>query len=520
MDNTGIIIRYLTIVGVPFTKSFISRKMETLPSAHSMLGMSALLTECNIPNSCVKLKDNDAMELFQPVITMYNGTFVIAQSSENGKSVTLTDEDGKSQTISTQAFIAGWNHTALLCNPSEKSHEPDYEEHLKKNRKKKLLSFAAVAACIVLIITGIISNTNSGILRYALIAINACGAGVAFLLLQKDLDIPNKLTHKICGLVKENSCEDVTHSAGSELFGLLHLSEIGGAFFLGNILILLFFPQLFSTICVIALCAVPFTLWSLWYQKFKARAWCALCLCTVALLLIQGIAVAIGWNAWHFNFQDFILQGIAIVSLYVALAVGIHKLMRVIEKSMTLVQCESAYNNLRMHPYMRYSSVANSPQYDTSDDGCSSMLFGNPDARYRFTIMSNPYCWPCSMLHKHVNDWPGEDVSIRTVLTSFSPDREIINRYLIAAYQQLGAEKAWEIMSEWFDNGKNKGEAFFENLGLDITTPTVEAELVKQKKWHEGKPFPGTPTVLADGHEIKSPYSIDDYPYIYPTTKA
>ena len=124
------------------------------------------------------------------------------------------------------------------------------------------------------------------------------------------------------------------------------------------------------------------------------------------------------------------------------------------------------------------------------------------------------------MLHKHVNDWPGEDVSIRTVLTSFSPDREIINRYLIAAYQQLGAEKAWEIMSEWFDNGKNKGEAFFENLGLDITTPEVEEELMKQKKWHEGKPFPGTPTVLADGHEIKPPYSIDDYPYIYPATKA
>lgn len=513
MDGLKIVENYLRLLGVGFTTSYLRRRMKVISSADSMLGLAAILSEYNISNRCVKVADEDLLRIGRPFITIRNGGFMVVQPAENGE-VTVTDSSGKSEVISGAAFAEGWCRVVLVGTPSEKSHEPELQEHQHDERVARILRVVAVSACIVLLVAGIVYNPDGGWLRYMIGLLSVVGLYISYMLLQKDLDIPNRVADRICGIIKENSCDEVTQSAGAELFGVLHLSEIGAAYFSVNLLVMLYMPEMCNVVFAISLCALPFTLWSVWYQKFRAHAWCALCLCTVVLLWIEGCTVGAGWGEWQVSFKEFIVKGAVMVSSYAALAIAVHYLMRTIERGMSLRHCERAYNNIKTLPPVLKSYEMSAPLIDIRPEACSTMIFGNPDARRTFTIMSNPYCWPCAMMHRHVKDWPGDDKTLQCVFLAVSPDREIINRYFIAAYQQLGQEKSWELISGWFDGGREKEERYFENSGLDISTEEVQEEVERQKRWCAANRFAGTPVVLLNGHELRPPYSIDDYVYM------
>lgn len=154
------------------------------------------------------------------------------------------------------------------------------------------------------------------------------------------------------------------------------------------------------------------------------------------------------------------------------------------------------------------------PVLDTSTKTCSELIFGNPDAEKVLTVFSNPYCEPCALMHNRIKKMVGNCLRVQYVMTYFSESKSIINKYIIASYQQLGADKTWEILTEWFAEGKRDGEIFFEKYNLNTTTPAVEAEFTKQKAWPKGKNLRGTPTELLNGREIVWPYSVEDYFYL------
>lgn len=52
MDNSDLIMHYLVMLEVPFTDSYIRKRMATRPFGDSMFGLSVLLTECNVGLWC------------------------------------------------------------------------------------------------------------------------------------------------------------------------------------------------------------------------------------------------------------------------------------------------------------------------------------------------------------------------------------------------------------------------------------------------------------------------------------
>lgn len=513
MENQIIVESYMRRFGVPYTPSYLRKRMEVIPFAESMLGLATILSEYNIPNRCVRVSDDDVLCIDQPFITMRNGGFIIAELMKNGE-VTVTDSTGKCDVIPFPEFTEGWNRVILVGNVSEKSYEPEFAEHRHEEKVANIIRIVAVVCCVVIMVGSLIGLPIGGCFKYIIGLLSGCGVYISYLLLEKDLDIPNRITDRICGIIKENSCSEVTQSKGAELFGVLHLSEIGAAYFSVNLLAVLYIQEMWNVVFAISLCVLPFTFWSVWYQKFKAHTWCALCLCIVALLWIEGCIVVVAWNEWEISFMEFIVKGIIMLAFYVVVAIGVHYLMRIVERSLTLRHCERAYNHLKTQPLVLRTYEMSTPQIDINPEVCSTLIFGNPDARQTFTIMSNPYCWPCAMMHRHIKDWPGDDKKIQCVFISVSQEREIINKYFIAAYQQLGQEKAWKLMCGWFDGGKEQEEQYFENCGLDLTTEDVRKEMERHRKWHEKNRFAGTPVVLLNGHELQPPYSIDDYVYM------
>ncbi len=115
-------------------------------------------------------------------------------------------------------------------------------------------------------------------------------------------DQNNSLVQKLCNTSKKTSCQTVLDSKASKLFGWLSLSELGLVYFAGGFFVLLI--SSFSVVSIqiptflawLSALALPYTLFSVYYQKFVVKQWCPLCLgvlvvCVVLILLWLDFAL-------------------------------------------------------------------------------------------------------------------------------------------------------------------------------------------------------------------------------------
>lgn len=511
----NIFFRIMDYLGVKYTRHYSSEQYKAQPFGNSMYGLSMLLKRYHIENQCLKLSDKTQLKnVALPAVVIINGIYFICTVATDSK-VTLLNAHGKNIEIPAKDFYKSWSGVLLTIRKTKDSIEPDYLKHLKKQKLADVKG-VLLATCTALLIAG---GLSWNYLRmewwwYVVVLIDIAGTGVAYLLLQKELHIENGFTDRLCGLIKESHCEDVTESDGASFFGLAKMSEIGAGFFAVNLIALLFFPAALFEVAVIAAIVLPFTFWSVWYQKFRARSWCVLCLSTLALMWLQAGAFLAGGVYRNYSGQLNIPAGIVLLAAYGVAVLLTGRAIELIKQMKERDMWRQQFNTLKADEKVVEAFEKDAPEYGVTDRECSCLIFGNPAAERRITVFSNPYCGPCAMMHERIKDLPGEDCAVQYVMTYFSEEMSDINKYIIAAYQQLGATRTWEIMTEWYNGGKNLKAGFFKDLGLDTETEAVKAEFEKHHKWRDGKPLTGTPTVMVNGREMVMPYDVEDYMYM------
>lgn len=504
----NIIEQFLSELGVSHTHKFVEECMRKQPFRDSLYAFSSLLNRYNITNETVKLTDRTALSSrFCPMIVALKWQYVVVTDITD-ESVTIVNANGKQQDLSREFFDRTWDGVALVADPDSLSSEPDLEHNRKNQRISYLRSTATIAAAAVVAGFAYVSNTElHNVWLTLILLINNLGVYVGILLTQKDLHIKNRVADKLCGLVKQSDCSKVTASDASMIFGV-KLSAVGLGFFSTNIITLLTAPAMTGPLAVYAIGALPFTLWSVWYQKFRARSWCVLCLCTLGLMWGQALIFIFAvCGTFHFDLIGFLVLG-ALYILAVMCARTVTELLKAKEER---EKWEYNFIRLKAEPAVIGAFMARQPLLDTSRHGCSRMIFGNPEAPDRITLLSNPYCQPCGLMHSHIEKYPGEDICVQYAMTYFKEEQSVINRYIIAAYMQLGPERTWRMLTGWYAGGKTDGEAFFEHKGLDISAPGVEEEFRRHCDWVKKNHFHGTPTVIVNGRELTGPYSVEDY---------
>ena len=133
----------------------------------------------------------------------------------------------------------------------------------------------------------------------AVAALDVAGLYVTWLLLQKTLNIHTRAAERVCGIIEQGGCDNVLKTGASKLFGVFSWSEVGFAYFSVSLLALLLYPGCARWLALCNLCCLPFSFWSVWYQKFRAKAWCTLCLTVQALLWLQFFCYLAGGVLKH-----------------------------------------------------------------------------------------------------------------------------------------------------------------------------------------------------------------------------
>lgn len=277
MTVNTLFTRFLGILGVPHTDDWSNKAFESM-TFKSLYGLSHLLDEYGVPNKALRITEkSDISLLTAPFLAqMSNGAFVIVTSV--GKDKVEYESRGEYLSISLQDFLTAWNGIALLAFPAPGSAEPDYFSHYLTDLVRKagtwLLYLSGVAIFLYLFISRQLYASAACIF---LVFFNCVGLYFSWLLMQKTLHIHTAASDRVCGVLEQGGCDTIMDMKVSKLFGVFSWSEVGFGYFLVSLGSLLLFPELAPSLALCNLCCLPYTFWSIWYQRFRAHHWCTLC---------------------------------------------------------------------------------------------------------------------------------------------------------------------------------------------------------------------------------------------------
>ena len=300
------------------------------------------------------------------------------------------------------------------------------------------------------------------------------------------------------------------------IFGIIGWSEVGLGYFSANVILLLFAPSMILYIALLNVITLPYAFWSIWYQYAKAKQWCPLCLIVQALL--WGI-FAVNGLCGYIQVPELSIQallGLMMVGgIYVALILGISTLAPRISTDETVQGLRQSINSLKADENVFAALLQKQPFFSTRDFH-SIIRFGDPKSSLQLTILSNPYCNPCSKMHVRIEQLlkkTNGSIGVEYILSSFREELNTTNKYLIATCLASDENAAMHILSDWFEKGKALRDDYFKDSMLNIAHPDVEAEFQKHEQWRKTSQLRATPIVLVNGYQMPEEYKIEDLQY-------
>ena len=329
MSRSTLFSDLLRELGVRHTDSFSDRQFRSM-SFKSLFGLSRLLTSYGIDNAAFQIADPKELLLIStPFVAQKGHSFVVVTDVKPDSVKWLAN--GLESEASPENFLSGCPGVVLQAYPSPDSAEPDYARHhfleIAAGVKRWLLTFSLAALFIIgFIFSGMWRNLSTILLS----CVNLGGLAVTWLLILKSLKVKSAAADSVCGVLQKHGCDHVLEDKASSFFGLFGWSEVGFTYFSVSTAILFLFPEMISTLALINGCCLPFTLWSIWYQKFRIKTWCTLCVITQCLLWCQFFCYLLGgWWKTSFPISPWILAaGVA----YLAVLLSINAVCSFIKK--------------------------------------------------------------------------------------------------------------------------------------------------------------------------------------------
>lgn len=380
----------------------------------------------------------------------------------------------------------------------------------------------AVAFCAI-----IHQYTNSNIFPASyslLLLLKLAGCFVTALLLWYEVDNANPVLKQICGIGssgKQTNCSAVLNSKQSKLFNIISWSEIGFFYFAGGFISLsvagVQVETILHTLVWLNLVALPYTIFSLYYQWKVAKQWCVLCL-AVQTLLIAEFVTTLSFNILSPSL--FILSGSALTTLFPSFLLPciLWFLLKPI-----LLQNQEAKRKKRELLKFKYDSriyhaLLPKQKQITEDTTGLGIMIGNPNAANTIIKVCNPYCGPCAKAHPEIEKLleDNEDVKLQIIFTASNDEQDRASlpvKHLLAI-----AEKNNEILTkgsldEWYLAKTKDYEVFASKYPMNGELSKQGTKVEAMSTWCKQEEIAFTPTLFINGYQLPDVYNIGDLKY-------
>lgn len=323
MTDHTLLSDFLTELGVPHTTEYSNNRFASMPF-QSLFGLQKLLQEYCIDSEAIALADKSRLADIQPpfLAKMPEGFVIVIDI--NPKNVSYLTQ-GEPQTLPTPDFEDVWTGIAFVAHPSAGCMEPSYRAHRTVEIFSKVKRIALIICTLALLAYLVVGNgIYSHVSTVLIMLLDMAGIVLSFMLLQKTLKIKNRHADRFCAVLQEGGCDHVLEDKASSFFGIFSWSEVGLTYFTVSLLCLLLFPQYTMYLAACNVCCLPFTFWSIWYQKFRVKTWCTMCVsvqCTLWLLFFCYLG-----GGWLHGIFPLRIEFFALAVTYATVLLAINRL--------------------------------------------------------------------------------------------------------------------------------------------------------------------------------------------------
>ncbi len=524
--NVKATIAFLKLLNVKVTDTTVDETLQNHPDWPSLLCISDSLSKWNIPNAAGKIEVTELNQLPTPFMA-YTSSIespleIVTEILEKDLKI-YSIKDGKIKSESIENFSKRWKGVYMIAEKTETSGEKEFKANNRNAFIKSLIPASLFLLTTILSILFLqqhieISAIKDIIPIYLHFLVLFTGVIVSSLLLWYEIDSNNPLLHKVCtGIVKGN-CDAILSGKQAKLFKWLSWSEVGFFYFAGGLLTLLFAAPLDISITIIGylnVLALPYTVFSIYYQGRVAKQWCVLCLSVQALWILGGANVLV--NGFLVSVQDLHLSVISKrILLYFIPVLLWYVLKPYLLKLQEAKNTKREYLRIKFNTEIFETLLRKQKQITIPTDGIG-IEFGNLTATHTLVKVCNPHCGPCAKAHQEIEKILEQipDLKVKIIFTVANhlehPGFNPVAHLLILSVEKPEVLKS--ALDDWYFAEKKDYKTFAAKYPIEKALETQANNIQAMFDWCTAMKISITPTIFIDGYQLLDAYNNDDLAY-------
>ncbi len=408
--------------------------------------------------------------------------------------------------------------TGVVIFPEKNTHwaTEQHTAYRKRAKQQQLtaLVLSLTGLAILVYTVSIFSNPLYPVFGF----LSLCGLCISVYASGVEMGLQNQLVKQVCGAISKGGCERVLQSKYAVGWLGITPADVSLLYFCTQFICYaagIFYPPLLSAMWLFAFGGIAVSAWSLFIQATKIRQWCALCLAIVLVLLLQaGLAFAIPRTPiTYWTILSF-------AGLLLLLSAGFFPIKTLVKESSKAKLKLAELKKWKLDPVLFAGEWAKEQPVDTTV-WPQDLLMGEADSPLRITAACSPYCNPCAITHRQLDQLLHRFSGILQVQVRLLsvPDDEA-NKYTVAvksilrAARKANTEKdVHQMLSDWFEwmNDDTWQEKWKTDAGMD-----VHEALLRHQQWIAQHNIEYTPTLFINGRKIPGRYNLDDLAQLLP----
>lgn len=505
----------LKVAKVNVTETTLKSKLLQHSDFPTLISLSDVLTDLKVDNMATRINPYQLSEIPLPAIAHFedgSGYGTIHKIEDN--QVEWLHEKMGIRRESIAEFSHKWQGITLLTQPNEKSGEENYS----KNRKFEIIQNLRnpfIISGLVLILGHFIGthfvnlsfeNPNY---FYAFLIAKFAGVIVSSFLIWYSIDANSSFLRSVCEINSKTNCGNILNSETAKIFGWLTWSEIGLFYFTGGFLTLLFSNNLPETLLILKwlnVLALPYTVWSVYYQAFVAKEWCVLCLTVQVLLWIEFFTLSpISFTLNSDIINSFINLSLCFLSITILWAF----IKKPLQNSGRFDETYNTLQKIKFDPDFVKGILSKERMLPPIFEGMKVLRMGNPEAENVITLALSPSCGSCGVAFSEVQQLINENFKFKVeilFLTSnkdYLTDENVANQILSLPKDQM--EKA---TFDWFQNIRQDQQKWKISHGLLIEDKMNVKQMNFHQHWLELAEVVSTPAIFLNKAKLPSIFGL------------
>lgn len=499
------------------TETTVKSNLLAHPHYPSLKSVCDALTKWNVENYPLDLELEEIKALEMPFIAHFKaggGQLVFVEKIKNGQVVYYLSGN-KRMEGGFEKFSEKLSGAVVVFEAGKDSGEKEYRQLRQNEILSKSLLALGIISLVVWAVFIFISNTGgtayqSGYLFWGLLVTKIIGLTASVFLVLHELKVHTLLADKICGFSSKTDCDTVLLSNASRVFGWINWADAGLIYFTGTFLYLAGTNASSSLwiLAFISVLALPYPVFSIYYQAVKTKKWCPFCLIVQMVLITEFMLLLPVLLQLNISGSQFLQFG---VSLLIPAAFWfLYKAYRNTTQEHNKVRY--SYSGFKRNSEIFRFLLKNNRWVEipiTQD----SLVLGNPDAPVTLTAFLSLYCNPCANAFKELKELLENcpEMKINAIFSVYEDEesKKLINT-LYHIYRIKGSEQTVDFLYKWYIIPKQNRKILYEKEklpeGFDITKTASE----ENKKLFEENNVAGTPTIFVNGYKYPKQYEYSD----------